>query len=141
VVRVLVPPGGTDLEVHCTGRASQQLLRKVQEDRTAVIEAEPQLRVRLQTAPTLPAGIQLELVLAGGASAVFDEHAEAVVAFPGAGTFPATIRLRQGSTRSAPLAWGLPDLEVPKDGALIPIPITPERRRVLDAAVAELRER
>jgi hypothetical protein len=141
VVRVLVPPGGTDLEVHCTGRASQQLLRKVQEDRTAVIEAEPQLRVRLQPAPKLPVGLQLELVLADGARAVFDEHAEAVVAFPGAGTFPATIRVRKDTTSSAPLDWQLPRLDVPKDGALIPIQITPERRRVLEAAVAELRDR
>jgi hypothetical protein len=141
VVRVLVPPGGTDLEVHCTGRASQQLLRKVQEDRTAVIEAEPQLRVRLQPAPKLPVGLQLELVLADGASAVFDEQAEAVVAFPGAGTFPATIRVRKDTTSSAPLDWQLPRLDVPKDGALIPIQITPERRRVLEAAVVELRDR
>jgi hypothetical protein len=141
VVRVLVPHGGTDLEVHCRGRAFQKTFRQVQQDLTAVIEAEPQLRVRLQPAPTLPAGIQLELVLADDASAVFDEQAEAVVAFPGAGTFPATIRLRKGSTSSAPLDWQLPRLDVPKDGARIPIQITPERRRVLEAAVAELRDR
>lgn len=141
VVRVLVPHGGTDLEVHCRGRAFQRTFRQVQQDLTAVIEAEPELRVRLQPAPTLPAGFQLELVLADDASAVFDEQAEAVVTFPGAGTFPATIRLRRGSTRSAPLDWQLPRLDVPKDGALIPIPITPERRRLLEAAVAELRDR
>lgn len=141
VVRVLVPHGGTDLEVRCDGRAFQKTFRRVQQDLTAVIEAEPQLRLRLQPAPTLPAGIQLELVLANDASAVFDAYSEALVAFPGAGTFPATIRLRKGGATSAPLAWGLPDLEVPKDGALIPIPITPERRRLLEAAVAELRDR
>jgi len=140
LVRILVPLEGANVDVR--SRIGHRVaLDLLDENQTVVLDDRPQLQVKLRPVPELPAGIVLELAIGGGDPVAFDERGSAMAVVTGEGTFTPTIRLRKDGATSAPLAWQLPDLVMPKDGAPIPIRITPERQRVLEAAVAELRER
>ena len=140
LVRILVPLEGANVDVR--SRIGHRVaLDLLDENQTVVLDDRPQLQVKLRPVPELPAGIVLELAIGGGDPVAFDEGGSASAVAAGEGTFTPTLRLRKGMARSEPLEWDLPSIRLAQAFRRLPVDITPERRRVLEAAVAELRER
>jgi hypothetical protein len=135
-LRLLLPKGGA----HVSVAPKDPTLAKIDfgmltENQIVVLGGGPALTVALQPMPELPPGIELVLAIDDGDGVAFDKNGMALVLAQKPGPVTPRIRVRRGTTTSAPLDWQLPEIDVPKDGKKFAVELTAERKAALATSI------
>jgi hypothetical protein len=136
VARFLLPKAGARVEVAPRDPKLTKIeLGVVTENQIVVLGGGPALTVALQPMPELPPGIELVLAIDDGDGVAFDKNGMALVLAQKPGPVTPRIRVRRGTTTSAPLDWQLPEIDVPKDGKKFAVELTAERKAALATSI------
>lgn len=128
-LRLLLPPGGADLEfVPHDERLPKFLRRQVTTDQRIVVGEGPPLSVTLQPMPQLLPGLELRLAADDGKGVPFgDDDTATLVTTAGVPCEP-RLYVYGPNSRLGPLPWPLPCVEVPAGGQAIVVQVSMEQQ-------------